>query len=192
LPDPDELLLLAEATRYLLGSMLRVREPDLSAPTPCTDWDLRGLLRHVRSSLGDVTDVLAVPELRRTTGPGPNPAGADPVAALRAGVVDFLIASTLPPTAGRWCEIDGRPLPAEVVVHVGEIEMVLHAWDIGQACRIRRPIPADLASALLWVSPPLAEAGLGGHVFAEPLAAPTTATPGDRLLALFGRRPILR
>ena len=154
---------------------------------------MRRLLRHVRTSLSDVADVLAVRDLDRGSGPGPTPAaGSDPVAALRAGIVDFLLASTSLPTAGRWCEVQGSPLPAEIVVHVGAIEMALHAWDIAQACRTDRPIPADLASALLWVSPPLAEAGLAGHVFAEPVAAPATAAPGDRLLALFGRRSTFR
>jgi hypothetical protein len=75
-------------------------------------------------------------------------------------------------------------------VYVAAIEMALHAWDIAQACRTDRPIPADLASALLGISPPLAEAGLSGHVFAEPLAVSATAPPGEQLLALFGRPPI--
>jgi uncharacterized protein (TIGR03086 family) len=184
----DELSLLAEASRYLFGNILLVRDADLSAPTPCQGWDLRRLLRHVRTSLADVTEVLAVREF--CGDPNSNSAaGTDPVAALRAGVVDFLLASTSLPTAGRWCEIRGRSLPAKIVVYVGAIEMVLHAWDIAQACRTDRPIPSDLASALLRVSPPLAEAGLAGHVFDEPLAAPETATPSDQLLALFGRQP---
>jgi len=188
--DTDELPVLAEATRYLFGSLLLVREADLSAPTPCPDWDLRRLLCHVRSSLADVADVLTERALeKRSEHSCADADPTDPVAALRAGIVDFLLASTTLPTAGRRCEIDGRSLPAKVVVYVGAIEMVLHAWDIAQACRTDRPIPSDVASALLWVSPPLAEAGLAGHVFAEPLAPPTTATPSDRLLALFGRRP---
>jgi uncharacterized protein (TIGR03086 family) len=178
----DELSLLAEATRYLFGSILLVREADLSAPTPCQGWDLRHLLRHLRGSLADVTDVLVVREYRG----GPD---TDPVAAVRDGVIDFLLASTSVPTAERRCEIAGRSLPAKIVVYVGALEMVLHAWDIAQACRAGRAIPEDLASALLRVSPPLAEAGLAGHVLAESLPAPATATPGDRLLALFGRRP---
>jgi uncharacterized protein (TIGR03086 family) len=189
--DTDELTLLAEATRYLFGSMLLVREADLSAPTPCRDWDLRHLLRHLRTSLGDVTAVLAARGFRGASGLDTNAAtGTDPVAALRAGIADFLLASTSLPTAGRWCQIEGRCLPAKTVVHVGAIEMVLHAWDIAQACRADRPVPPDLASALLRVSAPLAEAGLAGHVFAGPLALATAATPSDQLLALFGRQPI--
>lgn len=179
----DELSLLAEATRYLFGNILLVREADLSAPTPCQGWDLRRLLRHLHSSLADVTGVLVVREFRG----GP---GTDPVAAVRNGIVDFLLASTSLPTAGRWCQIAGRSLPAKIVVYVGALEMALHAWDIAQACRADRAIPSDLAAALLRVSPPLAEAGLAGHVFAEPLPTSTTDTPSDQLLALFGRRPI--
>lgn len=181
--DTDELSLLTEATRYLFGSMLLVRDADLSASTPCQGWDLCRLLRHLCGSLADVTDVLLVREFHGRP-------GTDPVAAVRDGIVDFLLASTSVPTAGRWCEIAGRSLPAKIVVYVGALEMVLHAWDIAQACRADRAIPSDLASALLRVSPPLAEAGLAGHVFAEPLPAPTTATPGEQLLALYGRRPI--
>jgi uncharacterized protein (TIGR03086 family) len=187
----DELSLLAEATRYLFGSILLVRETDFPAPTPCRDWDLRRLLRHLRTSLADVTDVLAVRGFHEGSDLDTDPAlGTDPLAALREGIVDFLLTSTSLPTAGRWCQIEGRCLPAKIVVYVGVIEMVLHAWDIAQACRADRPIPSDLASALLRVSPPLAEAGLAGHLFAEPLAAPTAATPSDQLLALFGRQPI--
>jgi len=187
----DQLSLLAEATRYLFGSLLLVRETDLPAPTPCRDWDLRSLLRHLRTSLADVTDVLTVREFQGRFGLDTDAAVAtDPVAALRASIVDFVLASTSPPTSGRFCEIEDRSLSAKIVVYVGAIEMVLHAWDITQACRADRPIPSDLASALLRLSPPLAEAGLAGCVFAEPLDAPATATSSDQLLALFGRQPI--
>jgi len=191
--DTDELPVLAEATRYLFRTLLLVREADLSAPTPCPGWDLRRLLSHVRTSLADVADVLGVRDFDRGSGRATADTDpADPIAALRAAIVEFLLASTALPVAGRRCEIHGRSLPANIVVYVGTIEMVLHAWDIAQACRTDRPIPSDVASALLWIAPPLAEAGLAGHVFAEPLASPTTATPSDQLLALFGRQPSQR
>uniref|UniRef100_UPI0012691326 maleylpyruvate isomerase family mycothiol-dependent enzyme n=1 Tax=Mycobacterium sp. UM_CSW TaxID=1370119 RepID=UPI0012691326 len=149
--DTDELRVMAEATRYLFSNLLLVREADLSAPTPCTDWDLRRLLGHVRGSLRDVADVLAArgPASGRAAADGDPTDPTDPVAALRVAIVDLLLVSNTEPTTGRWCEIYGRSLPAKTVVHVGAIEMVLHAWDIAQACRTHRPIPSDVASALL-------------------------------------------
>src|ERR1700752_3076130 len=106
--------------------MLLVRDADLSTPTPCQGWDLRQLLRHLRVSLADVTDVLVVHEFHG----GP---GTDPVAAVRDGIVDLLLASTSVPTAGRRCEVAGRSLPAKTVVYVGGLEMVLYEWDIAEA-----------------------------------------------------------
>jgi uncharacterized protein (TIGR03086 family) len=191
--ETDELSALAEASRYLFGNMLLVGDADLTARTPCQDWDLRKLLGHIHLSLHEVTAVLAVAEFDVESGPSDRLGGRiDQLAALRTAIVDLLLASTSLPVAGRWCEIWGRALPARIVVCVAAIEMVLHAWDIAQACGAHRPIPTDLASALLAVAPPLARAGVTGHVVAEPLPVAATATPGDRLLALFGRPPVLQ
>jgi uncharacterized protein (TIGR03086 family) len=187
--ESEELTVLADATRYMFRSILLVRDADLSASTPCPDWDLRRLLQHLQTSLEHVTDVLSVRGLHDAPRSDPNrDAGTDAVAAIRARIVDLLVAWTSFPTADRWCEVWGQTLPAKVVVDVAAIEMVLHAWDIAHACRTDRPIPAGLASALLKVAPPLAEAGVAGHVFARPLALPTRATASDQLLALFGRQ----
>ena len=187
--ETDERSVLAAGARYLLHSSLLIRDADLSVGTPCEDWDLGHLLRHIDTSLEQFTGMLAVPALiaDANTDSRPRP-GTDYVAALRDGIVDLLLAATSPPTADRWCEIWGRILPTEIVLYVATIEMVLHAWDIGQACRTNRPIPADLASVLMEVAPPLAKAGVAAHVFAHPVEVPTTAAPGDQLLALFGRR----
>lgn len=184
--DTDERTVLTEAARYLFQNLLLVREADLAAPTPCRGWDLRRLLHHVCASLAEVAGVLAARDFAAASRPA---AGSDPVGAVRAAIVDCVLAARAhQAAAGRWCEIQGRTLPAKTVVHVGAIEMTVHAWDIAQACRIDRPIPSGIASALLCVSPPLARAGLAGHVFAEPLPAPAAATPSEQLLALFGRR----
>jgi uncharacterized protein (TIGR03086 family) len=189
MPATDELSVLGAAARYLFQSILLIRDADLSAPTPCQGWDLRHLLRHIHASLKQFTDMLAVRELDvdGDTDAGPR-REKNPVTALRVGIVDLLLAATSLPTTGRWCEIWGRILPARTVLYVAAIEMVLHAWDIAQACRTDHPVPADLASALIRVAPPLAEAGLAQHVFAKPVEVSTTATPSEQLLALFGRR----
>lgn len=186
----DELSVLSGATRYLFQSLLLIRDTDLSAATPCHAWDLRHLLRHIHTSVLQLTDVLGMQRMTADIDPDAGPTNT--VATLRLAIVDFLLAATSPPAVGRWCAIGDRSLPARTVVYVAAIEMVLHAWDIAQTCRADHPIPADLATALMAVAPPLAEAGAAQHVFAKPAEVPTTATPSDQLVALFGRRAPFR
>ncbi|MFE9328745.1 TIGR03086 family metal-binding protein [Nocardia sp. NPDC052278] len=192
-PASDELSLLGSATRYFFQSILLVRGADLSAPTPCSDWNLDQLLRHVGVTLGYLTDVLAAQgrEAADVSEPEADPS-ADPVAVLRGRIVDLLVAWTSIPETDRWSHVADRLLPRKIVAHVAAIEMVLHAWDIAQACKVDRPIPADLASVLLRVSPGLVEAGVADHAFGKPLEFSMTAAPGERLLALFGRQGRLR
>jgi uncharacterized protein (TIGR03086 family) len=189
MPETDELSLLADATRYLFQSILLIDDADLSLPTPCQDWDLGHLLRHIHTSLRHFTEILAVRDANADADKSGSKPRTDPVGALRTAIVDLLLAATSLPTTGRWCEIRGRLLPAKIVVRVAAIEMALHAWDITQACRTHRPIPADLASALIRMAPPLADAGRTEHVFARPVEVSAMATPSDHLLALFGRDP---
>lgn len=134
----DELAVLASAARYLFQSILLARETDLSAATPCPDWDLRRLLRHIYTSLGQFTDMLSVRKFN-VDGDSMRRAETDPVAVLRAGIVELLLAATLLPVGGRWCDIWGRTLPVKIVVYVAAIEMVLHAWDIAEACKHKSP-----------------------------------------------------
>ncbi len=111
--DTDERAVLTEAARYLFQNLLLVREADLAAPTPCREWDLRGLLRHVCASLADIADVLAAQDFDAGTGPK---AGPDPVGAVRAAIVDVVLVAqahrAAPGPTGRWCQIQGRTLPA--------------------------------------------------------------------------------
>ena len=183
IPHTDEATIMDKAARYLLRSILLVRDVDLSAPTPCADGDLRGLLRHVDTSLREVTKVLGAHSLdepgRRQQKTDPS---ADLVASIRAGTVDPLLAWRSTPTQGHWRAVWGRTLPANIVVYVAAIEMVVHAWDIAQGCRTHHPIPTDLAAALLPVSSPLAAAGAAGQLFARPVPVATTATPNPAAL----------
>ena len=169
--------MLSGAARYLGRSVRLVRGADLSAPTPCPDWDLGHLLGHVRSSLDDLTEVL-------TGAPGPaRDPDADPAAAVRAGIVGLLVAWAVTP--GHRCEVGDRWISPEIVGYTAAAEMALHAWDISRACGADHPIPAGLATRLLEVSPLLA----ADRFFAAPLGFSATAAPGERLLAQFGRQP---
>jgi uncharacterized protein (TIGR03086 family) len=94
----------------------------------------------------------------------------------------------------RLIEVGGTPLRSLVLAGTGALEIVVHGWDLAQACGVDCPIPDALAAELydfarFTVSP------TDRHPqFADPVPVPVGATPGDRLVAYLGRdpRPALR
>lgn len=171
--DIDELSVLAEATRYLFRSILLVRDVDLSAPTPCQGWELGGLLRHTHASLAEVSDVLTVPEFGGESGRAPwSAADTDPVDALRAAIVDLLLAS---PHTRRACFCAARQLTPTGGGRASRASVRRTAGGVGASnarraasCALRPP--TELLST---VAPPGARHPV---VLASP--APPTASPG--------------
>src|SRR5690349_23840289 len=97
--------LLGRAVGYALGSVDAVGARDLSAPTPCAEWDLRALLEHVNDSLDALREALAT----GTVGPRPVAGGGgDPVAGFRDRACRLLVLCAA-----------GRPAPAVLVGRAG-------------------------------------------------------------------------
>jgi uncharacterized protein (TIGR03086 family) len=181
--------LLVRAIAYGLGNADVVETPELLARrTPCADWDLGALLRHV----GDSVDVLH--EGIDGGGVRGRPAGTatDP----EANLVDALrrrherlLNACMAADGDRPITIAGCPLDAGIVASTGAVEIAVHAWDISRACGLRRPIPPELAIDVLTVLPAILTDATRAGLFAAPVAVSSSARPGDRLLAFLGRDP---
>lgn len=85
--------------------------------------------------------------------------------------------------------VGGLPAPAELVAAAGAVEIAVHGWDVGRACGHDRPIPEPLATEMLGLVPLVVADADRPRRFAEPVAVPAEASPGDRLVAFLGRRP---
>jgi uncharacterized protein (TIGR03086 family) len=186
----EELTVLRPAIRYLLHSLLLVRDANPTDSTPCQGWNLADLLRHLHASLGHLTDLVTMPGTPSSRAGAPSDPGTDVVTGIRGRVIELVVAWIALPTPGWKCVLGDRVVPAKTVRYVAATELVLHGWDISQTCGARQPIPDDVAAALLPAAPWLAEAGAACGVFAEPVPAPAKAGPGRRLLARYGRREI--
>lgn len=185
---PSAVGLLEGAIGYTLGSLLLVRRGHLHRPTPCTGWDLERLLDHMNDALlalheaavdqqvtvGPVTVTPDLPVLQTAT--------------LRARGCQLL---------GDWSglreddlvRVDDRSVPSSVVAVAGALEVVVHGWDVAEACGQRRQLPPRLAAELLDLAPMLVSPADRGRRFAEPVEVGPDAGPGDRLLAFTGRDP---
>jgi uncharacterized protein (TIGR03086 family) len=186
----DQVGLLERAIGYALGSVAAVAPGLLSRPTPCSDWDLRALLRHVNDSLAAVCEGLDTGRI------GPDPAAdtgdglaGDLAATFRDRARRLLGAWTSAGRHDRLIAIIDRPLPASVVAGTGAIELAVHGWDISRACGQHRPIPPTLAGDLLTICPLVVTEVTRHPQFAAPIAVSPLASASDRLVAFLGRRP---
>lgn len=184
------IVLLERAIGYALTSVAAATPCLLSRSTPCAHWDLRALLHHVNDSLDVLLEAVETGRIGPGLDPDPDPADPDPDPAEtfrdRAGRL-------LGACAGggrRVIEVADRPLLSDIVAGTGAVEITVHGWDIAQACGRHQPIPPALAADVLAVAALVVTDATRATQFAAPMRVPSGAGPGDRLVALLGRRPI--
>jgi uncharacterized protein (TIGR03086 family) len=176
--------LLERAINYTLGSLQMITPGALSRPTPCAGWELRDLLAHMYDSLAalhEAVDIGAIGLDPRAFDPD-----ADPVVMLRNRACQLL---------GAWTGVErersilvaGQPLTTGIVTSAGAIEVVVHGWDVAQACGGGHPIPPSLADELLDLAPLFVADGDRPGRFAAAICMPSHAPPADRLLGFLGR-----
>ena len=178
--------LLERAVGYTRTSLRLVAGTDLAAPTPCTRWDLLGLLRHMNDALAAFTEAAEIGYVDLVPVRGTDP-GAELVERLKGRACALLAAWAHHPGTGPVSVAD-RELRSDLLAAAGSLEIAVHGWDVAQACGVDRPLPAALASELLEVVPLFVHDTDRPHRFADPVDVPLHARPSTRLLAALGRR----
>jgi uncharacterized protein (TIGR03086 family) len=176
----------AESARVVGG----VRADQLSAATPCADWDLHELLNHIilwtaYSAERRARDEQVPEELMNTdfvAEPG--------YAADYAAQLDKAVAAWSDPAAWeRNLNVMGSPTPAADVAALLIAEMVLHGWDAAKASGQRYTVQDDVAQAAGTAVDANAELFRKYQGFAGPVPVPASASALDRALAQSGRDP---
>lgn len=141
---------------------------DPAARTPCSDWDLAALTRHIA---GNTVNFALAAEGGAPDWAAPVDLGEDPVAAFRSASERLNKALT-----------DGAP---DQVISMACGELAVHTWDLARALgRDTARLPAGAAERGLTFMRPGLEAHGRGDFFAPEQAAPDDA---DAYTALAGR-----
>jgi uncharacterized protein (TIGR03086 family) len=174
--------LLERSVDYALGGIGTVEPSMLHRQTPCSEWDLRDLLFHLTESM------LTLSQLLGGSG-GTTAAHRCPAAATTDAALDLrrTVASVDADVIDSTPRIGGVPIPRRMIVLTGALEVAIHAWDVGQACKSARPMPAELAQDLLPRAPLLLDSTARRDLFADPIKPALGATAAERLVALAGR-----
>jgi uncharacterized protein (TIGR03086 family) len=152
-----------------------------AAPTPCSEWDVRGLVEHV---VGFHEFLLLRPLGVRAERPREGPAE-------RWAATELAIEQALghPGLTGQVAYFDGdtrRPIDV-----LGAItgDVVIHTWDLARAVGAPEQLDADLCAIALDAARATMGASDRSGLFAPPVPTRSDASIEDRLLALRGRDP---
>jgi uncharacterized protein (TIGR03086 family) len=165
----------------------RVSADQWSAATPCTEWDVRGLLNHVAGEYFWVKEMMAGRTVAdvgdRLDG---DLLGDDPLQVLTKAQRDALEAVEGPDVLGRTVHLSFGEVPAAEYAKQMTVDSVIHSWDLARATGGDESLDAELVdlcyAELQKTAGDWRSAGLFG-----PETAASDGSAQAKLLALSGR-----
>jgi uncharacterized protein (TIGR03086 family) len=163
-----------------------LREDQWDLPTPCSQWTVRDVVRHLVAGHHIFARALE-DKPSSTDGTGIVPDGQWRTA-YRTSADAMLEAFAIPGALERPLTIPFGTVPGSVALHLRIVEALVHGWDVARATD--QVVPHDQSVAeqeLAWARPWLAKVPADRSPFAPPLPVADEASPLDRLVACLGR-----
>jgi uncharacterized protein (TIGR03086 family) len=187
---PTELLELFQRAQATFTDHVDAVEPDQWEDEALPEWTVADLVAHL------VTEMLWVPPLLAgepyAEGRFPDATtdllGDDPFTGWESAADDALSAFAEDDAMRRTVHLERGPRPAAEYCEELIADLTVHSWDLARAIGADTDLPGDLVTAALVVADRLPEDGVPG-LYDPPLDTSLAATPQQRLLARFGRRP---
>jgi uncharacterized protein (TIGR03086 family) len=161
-----------------------------SAPTPCSEWDVRALVNHVVAE-----DLWTAPLMTGATIEEVGDRfegdvlGDDPMTIARAAADAAVTATASAVVAGRTVHLSFGETPAEEYAYQLAADHVIHGWDLAAATGGDRRFGPELVEGLAAWFVEREELFRSSGAIAERPPDGGSSNPQDRLLEAFGRRP---
>lgn len=174
-PAEQSIDVLATALDQATDVLAAVPADRLSAPTPCTDWDVARLIAHVVAGPGNF--------VLMSRGGAPDwsaepPLPDDWTAEFRSGADDLLKS---------WREAGESASPQSIDWQTAEF--AVHTWDLARATGQTRPLDSRVAQQGLGFMDGALTPDNRGTAFGPARPVPEDAPAYDRLVAFAGRDP---
>ena len=188
--DTDNLALLRRALDQMSQVIGRIRPDQAGLPTPCADWDVRELARHVIKkdlrnyatvARGENADWQAAPE----------ELGDDWQTDFDAGAATLMELWEAVPPDQMVALPNGQEAPVRSRADQQIAEFCVHAWDLARATGQPSDLdPEPAEHGLAWSRRMLRPDARGpGKAFGPEVQVPSFAPVYDRLAGWFGRDP---
>jgi uncharacterized protein (TIGR03086 family) len=182
----DELTYQIDTLRTLVAG---VKPEQMHNPTPCANWDVRGLVNHFVGGAHMFASAFRGEELHiDPDAPMPDLVGDDPLASLDAALADFNAAVDAPGAMDKVINLPFGEIPGPVVLEILKFDLLVHAWDLSQATGQAFDPPAEfceqgLQAAQMIIAPEARD----GDTFKDEVSASPSASPIEKLVAFTGR-----
>jgi uncharacterized protein (TIGR03086 family) len=169
--------------------LANVSTADLARPTPCREFVVGQLVDHMIGANNGLVGMTRG-ETWQAQRPAPETADDSPAARHLASSVDLMQALRARHVLDEVFDFGAVQMRGDVVLRQMLLEVVVHGWDLAKATGQRRPIDPDLAMQLLDEAKAYDGARTPeGTPYGPAVEVPSSASPGDRLLAFLGRVP---
>jgi uncharacterized protein (TIGR03086 family) len=188
--SPVELLELFQRAQAQFTDRVDAVAPDQWEDEALPEWTVADLTAHL------VSEALWVPPLLAgepyVEGRFPEDTtdllGDDPFTGWESAADAALSAFAEDDAMQRTVHLERGPTPATQYVLELTADLTVHAWDLARATGGDTELDGELVTAALVFAETLPEDGVPG-LFDPPLEIPAAATPQQRLLARYGRKP---
>ena len=174
----DLLDLYGRASEWTLSKVAGATEK-LSAPTPCDEWDVRGLMNHMLETQHYFAGAARGEDVSPPSPTPPELLGADPVADFEHARNETL----------RIFSEDGVIEKTGPSLGIAFSDQLLHGWDLAKATGQDATMPAGLPEAAYEMIHGRFTDEQRKGTFKPEIAVSPNASAQDRLLAYTGRNP---
>jgi uncharacterized protein (TIGR03086 family) len=165
---------LADALDRFGGLVAGVRDEQWALPTPCPDWDVRGLVTHVTNGNLQVASALG--------------AETSPLDGYAGSAAAVLAAFRVPGAMERIATVPFGAVPGAFALHLRLTELLVHGWDLARATGQATDFPASLAEQeLAFALRTLPSVPKDRSPFGPSRPVADDASALDRLAACLGR-----
>jgi uncharacterized protein (TIGR03086 family) len=188
---PTELLELFQRAQASFTDRVDAVEPEQWEDEALPEWTVADLVAH------QVTEMLWVPPLVAgepyAEGRFPDATtdllGDDPLTGWESAADNALSAFAEDDALVRTVRLERGPTPASQYILELISDLTVHSWDLARATDGDTDLDGELVTAALLIGEQIPEDGVPG-LFDPPLDVSAAASPQQRLLARFGRRPV--
>jgi uncharacterized protein (TIGR03086 family) len=188
---PTELLELFQRAQASFTDRVDAIEPEQWEDEALPEWTVADLVAHL------VTEMLWVPPLVAgepyAEGRFPDATtdllGEDPMVGWESAADAALSAFAEDDALIRTVHLERGPTPASQYILELISDLTVHSWDLARAIDGDTELDGELVTASLLIGEAIPEDGVPG-LYDPPLDVSASASPQQRLLARFGRRPL--